>query len=149
MGVSVEFERTRLLAKAQRKIFHIMFVYKPATKLCEKFLYSVAEIHRVFHGSRNVKTHAIATYTPVTPPGTSDDSLDWKDLSADDITKRVTTKVKPGSIVLFHNAALHTPAALPAIIEHLLQNGYSIVPVSEILIQGEHTIDHTGRMFKA
>ena len=77
------------------------------------------------------------------------DSLDWKDLSADDITKRVTTKVKPGSIVLFHNAALHTPAALPAIIEHLLQNGYSIVPVSEILIQGEHTIDHTGRMFKA
>ena len=77
------------------------------------------------------------------------DSLDWKELSAADITKRVASKVTPGSIVLFHNAALHTPAALPAIIEHLLQNGYAIVPVSELLIQGEHTIDHTGRMFKA
>ena len=37
------------------------------------------------------------------------DSLDWKNLTADEICKRVTEKVKPGSIVLFHNAALHFP----------------------------------------
>ena len=73
------------------------------------------------------------------------DSLDWKDLSASEITKRVTGKVGPGSIVLFHNAAKHTPEALPAIIEFLIQNGYSIVPVSELILQGEYTIDHTGR----
>lgn len=30
------------------------------------------------------------------------DSLDWKDLSAADITQRVVSKVQPGSIVLFH-----------------------------------------------
>ena len=36
------------------------------------------------------------------------DSLDWKDLSAPEITKRVTGKVQPGSIVLFHNARHHT-----------------------------------------
>ena len=74
------------------------------------------------------------------------DSLDWKDLSAADITKRVMGKVAPGSIVLFHNAALHTPAALPSIIEFLIKNGYSVVPVSELLLTGEYTIDHTGRM---
>ena len=45
------------------------------------------------------------------------DSLDWKDLSASDITQRVLKRVQPGSIVLFHNAAKHTPEALPAIIE--------------------------------
>ena len=45
------------------------------------------------------------------------DSLDWKDLSAAEITKRVTTKVQSGSIVLFHNAAKHTPEALPTILE--------------------------------
>ena len=73
------------------------------------------------------------------------DSLDWKDLSAADITKRVTSKVQPGSIVLFHNAAKHTPEALPSIIEALLQEGYTFVPVSEILLKGEYTIDHTGR----
>ena len=73
------------------------------------------------------------------------DSLDWKDLSAADITKRVTSKVQPGSIVLFHNAAKHTPEALPSIIEYLLQEGYTIVPISEIILKGEYTIDHTGR----
>lgn len=73
------------------------------------------------------------------------DSLDWKDLSASEITKRVTAKVGPGSIVLFHNAALHTPEALPSIIEYLIANGYSIVPVSELLLKGDYTIDHTGR----
>ena len=74
------------------------------------------------------------------------DSLDWKGLSADEITQRVLRGVKPGSIVLFHNAAKHTPEALPSVIEYLLQNGYIIVPVSELLLQGDYEMDHTGRM---
>ena len=77
------------------------------------------------------------------------DSLDWKDLSAADITQRVVSKVQPGSIVLFHNAALHTPEALPGIIETLLQEGYTFVPISQLILPGEYstdyTIDHTGR----
>ena len=77
------------------------------------------------------------------------DSLDWKDLSAAEITSRVESKVAPGSIVLFHNAALHTPEALPGIIEYLLSQGYTIVPVSELLLQGDYTIDHTGRQCPA
>ena len=81
------------------------------------------------------------------------DSLDWKDLSAGEITKRVVSKVQPGSIVLFHNAALHTPEALPGIIEALLQEGYSFVPISQILLPGayntDYTIDHTGRQLPA
>ena len=77
------------------------------------------------------------------------DSLDWKELSAAEITARVTKRVQPGSIVLFHNAALHTPEALPGIIEALLQDGYSFVPISQIILDGEYTIDHTGRQCPA
>lgn len=77
------------------------------------------------------------------------DSLDWKDLSAKDIYARVTENVVPGSIVLFHNAAKHTPEALADIIEYLLAEGYEIVPVSEILLTGEYSIDHTGMMCTA
>ena len=77
------------------------------------------------------------------------DSLDWKDLSAADITQRVTSKVQAGSIVLFHNAAKHTPEALPTILETLLQEGYTFVPISQLILPGEcntdYTIDHTGR----
>ncbi len=77
------------------------------------------------------------------------DSLDWKDLSASEITKRVTENVQPGSIVLFHNAALHTPEALDGIIQTLMQNGYSFLPISELILKPPYTIDHTGRQFAA
>ena len=73
------------------------------------------------------------------------DSLDWKGLSAKDIQSRVLKNVQPGSIVLFHNAAENTPEALPGIIESLLADGYTIVPISQLLLTGEYTIDHTGR----
>lgn len=56
----------------------------------------------------------------------------------------MTSKVQPGSIVLFHNAALHTPEALPGIIEALLQEGYSFLPISQLLLTCDYTIDHTG-----
>ena len=72
------------------------------------------------------------------------DSLDWKGLSAAEITERVLSGVKPGSIVLFHNAAEHTPEALAGIIESLQADGYEIVPISELLLTGETTIDVNG-----
>ena len=83
------------------------------------------------------------------PTAANGDSLDWTDLSAQEIYTRVTTNVSSGSIVLFHNAALHTPEALADIIEYLQSNGYEIVPVSELLLTGDYTIDHTGRQIGA
>ena len=77
------------------------------------------------------------------------DSLDWKDLSAEEIYSRVTSKASSGSICLFHNAALHTPEALPSIIEFLLSEGYSIVPVSQLIYTENYTIDHTGRQWSS
>ena len=81
------------------------------------------------------------------------DSLDWKDYDAATITDRVTSRVGPGSIVLFHNAALHTPEALPTILEYLIGEGYDIVPISQLILPGEcgtdYTIDHTGRQCPA
>lgn len=77
------------------------------------------------------------------------DSLDWKDISSQEIYNRVTSRVKPGSIILFHNAGLNTPEALPGILEYLIGEGYEIVPVSEILLDGTYTIDHEGRQWPA
>lgn len=77
------------------------------------------------------------------------DSLDWKGLSAPEIVRRVTGRVCPGSIVLFHNAAQHTPEALPDVIETLLREGYTLVPVSQLILTGAYTIDHTGRQCPA
>lgn len=72
------------------------------------------------------------------------DSLDWKDLSSNQIYDRVMSQVKPGSIVLFHNAAPGTPGAIRRLIPDLLAAGYKIVPVTELLHKGDFYIDHTG-----
>ena len=77
------------------------------------------------------------------------DSLDWKDYDAGTICKRVRDKLCPGSIVLFHNAALHTPEALPAILTCLINDGYTVVPISRLILPQPYTIDHTGRQFPA
>ncbi|OJU13642.1 MAG: deacetylase [Clostridiales bacterium 43-6] len=73
------------------------------------------------------------------------DSLDWKDKTADQIYDRVTKKAANGSIVLFHNAAKNTPAALPKIIEKLQSDGFKLVPVSQQIHKGNYEIDHEGR----
>ena len=77
------------------------------------------------------------------------DSLDWKDYDAPTICKRVTSKLAPGSIVLFHNAALHTPEALPEILECMIREGYTVLPISQLILHESYTIDHTGRQFAA
>ncbi|MBR3589309.1 MAG: deacetylase, partial [Clostridia bacterium] len=75
------------------------------------------------------------------------DSLDWKNLSADEIYNRVVNKVKNGSIVLFHNAALNTPEALGKILETLADDGYEFVTVENLIYKSGYSIDHTGKQF--
>ena len=74
------------------------------------------------------------------------DSLDWKNLSAEEMCSRIKNNIKNGSIVLMHNGAENTPQALPMIIECIRDLGYEIVPISELLPKGEYTTDHTGMM---
>jgi len=76
------------------------------------------------------------------------DSLDWKELGVSPMYDRVTKKVQNGSIILFHNNAKYTTEALPSILDYLLAEGYTIVPVSELIHYGEYRIDHTGKQIK-
>ncbi|MGN0493873.1 MAG: hypothetical protein ACI4F7_09520 [Acutalibacteraceae bacterium] len=83
------------------------------------------------------------------PTAAYGDSLDWKDsATADSICKRVTSKVCPGSIVLFHNDADHTPEALPTILKCLKDEGYEFVFISDLILKENYTIDHTGKQCK-
>lgn len=72
------------------------------------------------------------------------DSLDWKNLTSGQIYDRVMGQIKPGSIVLFHNAAPGTPGAIRRIIPDLQQAGYVILPVSKLLHKGDFYVDHAG-----
>lgn len=73
------------------------------------------------------------------------DSLDWKDLSTSEITKRVVNKTKSGSIILCHNNGLNTHKALPYILSNLQQKGYEFVKISDIIYKENYYIDNFGR----
>lgn len=73
------------------------------------------------------------------------DSLDWKNLGAEDMVKRCTKSVNPGDIVLFHNDSKYILEALPRILAYYKQAGYKIIPVSQLLLEGDTWIDHTGK----
>lgn len=77
------------------------------------------------------------------------DSLDWKDLSANDIAMRVINRVQNGSIILCHNNGLHTAEALPIILDTLKNKGYEFVPVGELIYKENYTIDANGRQHAA
>lgn len=73
------------------------------------------------------------------------DSLDWKNLGTDNMVQKCTKEVNPGDIVLFHNDSKYILEALPKILEYYTQAGYKIIPVSQLLLEGETWIDHAGK----
>ena len=74
------------------------------------------------------------------------DSLDWKDPSPGEMVSRIKSKLCPGSIILMHNGAVNTPEALPKIIEMIRDEGYTIVPISELIPEGDYYTDSEGKM---
>ncbi|WP_249324163.1 polysaccharide deacetylase family protein [Wansuia hejianensis] len=73
------------------------------------------------------------------------DSLDWKELGVQPVVDRVVRNVSSGSIVLFHNNAKYISEYLPLVIEKLQEEGYEIVPVSELIHYEDYKIDNNGR----
>ena len=64
------------------------------------------------------------------------DTRDWNRPSAAKIAKTVLNNIRPGAIVLFHDFVSiksNTPAALRIILPKLIEEGYEVVTVSELL----------------
>lgn len=109
---------------------------------------AIAGVRPVFfrppYGDYNNRVITTARAQGFVPIQWSVDSLDWKNRGAQEIINRAT-KVKSGDIVLFHNDSQYILDALPAVLKYYAENGYSVVPISEILLTGETTIDIQGR----
>lgn len=74
------------------------------------------------------------------------DSLDWKDLSATEIINKVCNHkaLDCGAIILCHNGAKHTAEALDEMLTNLKNQGYEIVPISELIMRENYHMDVTG-----
>lgn len=74
------------------------------------------------------------------------DSLDWKDYGVQEIIDRVCNhkQLGPGAIILCHNGAKYTAQALDEMLTNLEQQGYQVVPVSELVLRENYHMDANG-----
>lgn len=75
------------------------------------------------------------------------DSVDWKEISPEREYNRVMKNVKPGSIILFHNAK-YTPDNLDRIIKNLKDKGYEFKTVGEMIYFEDYSVDNQGIQHK-
>lgn len=75
------------------------------------------------------------------------DSLDWKEYGVDDIINTVCNHphLGNGSIILCHNAGKYTAEALDQLLTNLEDQGYTIVPISQLIYTDNYYMDVEGR----
>lgn len=106
-------------------------------------------LHRFPYGDYNNKTVSAVESIDMFPIQWDVDSKDWMEsATVDTIINNVLSKVKNGSIILFHNDAKYTPDALPTILEQLIAKGYTFVFIEDLIYKENFTIDHNGMQIK-
>lgn len=75
------------------------------------------------------------------------DSLDWKNYGVNDLITQVceSEHLENGAIILCHNGAKYTAQALDQVLTNLREQGYQFVPISELIVKDDYTIDVTGK----
>lgn len=75
------------------------------------------------------------------------DSEDWKDYGTESVIQKVTESphLGNGSIVLLHNDAKYMPQALETVVERLQEQGYELVPASQLVRWSDYSLDEEGR----
>ena len=73
------------------------------------------------------------------------DTVDWKESrTPETILSAVLPKLSDGSIILSHNNGFGIETYLPKLIEQAQSEGYRFVTISELLPEGEVTVDNNG-----
>ncbi|MDK2823728.1 MAG: peptidoglycan-N-acetylglucosamine deacetylase [Clostridia bacterium] len=114
-------------------------------KMIEEITKFQAKLFRPPFGEYNNKVIRVTESLGYIPIQWSIDSLDWVEkMTKQDIVNRVTKRLHPGAIILFHNNGRYTADALEEIIQYILKQGYIILPISELIYKEDYFIDHQG-----
>lgn len=72
------------------------------------------------------------------------DTLDYKDLTGEQMWTRIEKGLKNGSIILMHNGTKNTANSLEMIINNINSKNLQIVKVSDLIYQDNYSIDSNG-----
>ena len=105
---------------------------------------ATVRVFRPPYGEYNDTLITVSKSLNVLPVQWSVDSLDWKGISANEISSRVLSRVTNGSIVLCHNNSDHIVEALPIILSGLIAKGYKFKAVGDLVMYENYYIDNNG-----
>lgn len=77
------------------------------------------------------------------------DTLDYTGLTGDEMWNRLKDKIKKGDIILSHNGTKHTADSLDKLIKNIKQKGLEVVRVSDLIYEGDYTINNNGTQVKS
>lgn len=101
-------------------------------------------LFRAPFGDYDNKVISVATEMNLSTIQWDVDSLDWKDISAKQITEKIVSKTKSGSIILCHNNGLHTAKALPSVLARLKEKGFEFIKISDLIYKENYKINAFG-----
>lgn len=90
------------------------------------------QLFRPPYGAANMTTLSVLSHLGLSAVFWSIDTNDWKAKSAEQVENSVLDNVKNGDVILFHEHASHTLAALPRIISAIRDRGLAFETVSEL-----------------
>ena len=73
------------------------------------------------------------------------DTLDYTGKTAEEMCKRIKSKIRNGSIILMHNDTKYTASGLQQIIDLIQEEGYEIVSLEDLVYTNKYEINHEGR----
>lgn len=72
------------------------------------------------------------------------DTLDYKNLTGEEMWDRIKNKLEKGSIILSHNGTKHTANSLDMLIKNIKVQGFEITTVSNLIYKSNYYIDSNG-----
>ena len=142
-GTSHEAHHVHLLTAGLKEIWEEV---APANDLLEQVAGVRPTLYRPPYGNSHERIRAVVE-------GAGLKVIRWShSLNDSDDTNQVasrsfacaTANITPGSIILSHLDSKATVEALPDILQWYQEHGFEVVPVSELLLQGDVTVDSEG-----
>lgn len=114
----------------------------------EKLIGKKANLYRGPYGEYNDTVFKSAVDAKSTMIQWDIDSLDYNNLTKEEMWKRMDNNLKNGSIILMHNGTKNTANSLDFLIKNIKNKGYELVRVSDLIYQSDYYINSQGTQIK-
>ena len=137
----------REISRSGKKDINLEEIQLSVSKI-EKITGEKTKLYRTPYGEYNTQVIKVAQENGYYPIQWNLDTLDYKDLTGEEMWDRIKDKLSNGSIILSHNGTKNTANSLDMLIKNIKSNGYKLVKVSELIYTENYTIDNNGTQKK-